>query len=340
MKVLPKIILPPLSAVYSAITRARLSMYRSGTFRSTKLDRPVISVGNITTGGTGKTPLVEWVARRLAQNGKRVCVLTRGYRRSEPGERVLVSDGQTVFSTPQTAGDEAFLLATQLKGIAAVISDANRVAAGEDAIKHLRPDCFVLDDGFQHLRLVRDLDIVTIDATNPWGGGRLLPEGRLREPFSGLSRAGCVVITRVDQAGDVDSLRQRISNYSTCPVFTSRMHTRALVPVNESLETLAEPIGAFCGVGNPKSFFMKLRQEGYALVFERAMPDHHAYTQQDIDSIARAAKDAGAKSLITTAKDAVKLQPTNLSLPCFSLDVEIAIDDAEEFFTLILSRVG
>jgi tetraacyldisaccharide-1-P 4'-kinase len=118
------------------------------------------------------------------------------------------------------------------------------------------------------------------------------------------------------------------------------MHTRALVPVNESLETLAEPIGAFCGVGNPKSFFMKLRQEGYALVFERAMPDHHAYTQQDIDSIARAAKDAGAKSLITTAKDAVKLQPTNLSLPCFSLDVEIAIDDAEEFFTLILSRVG
>lgn len=315
-------------------------MYRRGTFRSTKLDRPVVSVGNITTGGTGKTPLVEWVARRLAQDGRKVCVLTRGYRRTEPGERILVSDGETVFSTPQTAGDEAFLLARNLKGLAAVISDANRVAAGEDAIKHLRTDCFVLDDGFQHLRLVRDLDIVTIDATNPWGGGRLLPAGRLREPLGGLSRAGCVVITRVDQAGEVESLRKQISNYSDCPIFNSRMTTRALVTVNDSPKTVATPVGAFCAVGNPVSFFKQLRQEGYVPVFEKTMPDHHAYTQQDIDSIAHDAKGAGAKSLITTAKDAVKLQALTLSLPCFSLEVEISIDDAEEFTRLIVSSVG
>lgn len=339
MKAFPKIILPPLSALYGAITRTRLSMYRRGTFRSTKLDRPVISVGNITTGGTGKTPLVEWVARRLAQEGKRVCVLTRGYRRTEPGERVLVSDGETAFSTPHLAGDEAFLLATNLKGFAAVISDANRVAAGQDAIKHLRTDCFVLDDGFQHLRLARDLDIVTIDATNPWGGG-LLPAGRLREPIGGLSRAGCVVITRVDQAGEVESIRQQISNNSNCPVFKSRMTTRALVPVNDSPETIATPVGAFCGVGNPASFFKQLRQEGYVSVFEKAMPDHHAYTQQDIDSITHDAERAGARSLITTAKDAVKLQALTFSLPCFSLDVEISIDDADEFMKLIMSCVG
>lgn len=339
MTLLPQIILPPLSAVYGAITRTRLSLYRSGTFRSIKLDRPVISVGNITTGGTGKTPLVESVSRRLAENGKRVCVLTRGYGRVRPDERVLVSDGQTVFATPERAGDEAFLLARNLKGSAAVISDANRVSAGEDAIKHLRSDCFVLDDGFQHLRLARDLDIVAIDATNPWGGGHLLPEGRLREPISGLSRAGCVVMTRVDQASDIESLRKQIGRYADCQVFESRMQSRGLVPLFNSPETVAKPVGAFCGVGNPGSFFEHLQREGYSPVFERVMTDHHAYTQKDIDSIARAAGDAGAKSLITTSKDAVKLEALTLPLPCYSLDIEISIDNDDDFMKLILDSV-
>lgn len=339
MNVLPQLILPPLSAIYGAITRTRLSMYRRGTFRSTKLDRPVISIGNITTGGTGKTPLVEWVARCLAQNGKRVCILTRGYRRSQPDERVLVSDWQNVFSTPEAAGDEAFLLAMNLKGLAAVISDANRVSAGKEAIKHLRPDCFVLDDGFQHLRIARDLDIVTIDATNPWGGGKLLPVGRLREPLSGLSRAGCVVLTRVDQARDIEVLRKQIRKYADCPVFTSRMKTRGLVSLSDSRESVAKPVGAFCGVGNPASFFEHLRREGYAPVFERAMPDHHVYTQQEIDSIAGAARDSGAKSLITTAKDSVKLHALSFPLPCYALDVEISIDSEAEFTSFIRTFV-
>ena len=184
MKVVSPLILPPLSAIYGAITRTRLSLYKRGTFRTTALSRPVISIGNITTGGTGKTPLVEWVARRLSEHGKRVCVLTRGYGRTNPSDRVLVSDGNGVFSNPEVAGDEAFLLASNLNGSVPVISDANRITAGQDAIKHLGAECFVLDDGFQHLRVARDLDIVTIDATNPWGGGSLLPFGRLREPLS------------------------------------------------------------------------------------------------------------------------------------------------------------
>lgn len=325
--------------MYAAITRTRLSLYRRGTFRSTKLARPVISIGNITTGGTGKTPLVEWVSRRLAENGKSVCVLTRGYGRVQPGDRVLVSDGQTVFSTPEQAGDEAFLLATNLKGIAAVISDADRVSAGEDAIRHLRPDCFVLDDGFQHLRVARDLDIVTIDATNPWGGGKLLPEGRLRESLSGLSRAGAIVVTRVDQASDIETLRKEISAYVSCPIFTSRMQTHRLTGLNSSLISLPEPVGAFCAVGNPKSFFEHVRRQGHATVFERAMRDHHAYTQNDIDALGRSAKDAGARSLITTAKDAVKLRELNLPLPTYSLETEISIDSEAEFAALILGSV-
>src|SRR6478672_3588674 len=133
-------VLPPLSLLYGAVTRTRLSLYRRGTFHTTKLARPVISIGNITAGGTGKTPLVEWVARTLAESEKQVCILTRGYGRENPKRRVLVSDGTTVFSTARDAGDEPYLLASNLRGVAAVISDADRFAAGQGAIKHLKSD--------------------------------------------------------------------------------------------------------------------------------------------------------------------------------------------------------
>lgn len=333
------LVLPPLSALYGVITRTRLSMYRRGTFRTTKLTQPVISVGNITTGGTGKTPLVEWIARTLAANGRRVAVLTRGYGRERPNERVLVSDGQSVFSNPEQAGDEAFLLATSLKGLAAVISDANRITAARDAIKHLHSNCFVLDDGFQHLRVARDLDIVTIDSTNPWGGGRLLPEGRLREPLTGLDRADCVVLTRVDQVGDTTSLQQELRRFTSCPVFTSGMKTRAIVPLNDSSTAVFTPVAAFCGIGNPQSFFTHVRREGYEPVLNKALRDHQGYSQQLIDSITNEAEQAGARSLLTTAKDAVKLRSFNLRLPVFSVDVEISIDDEDAFTQLILKAV-
>lgn len=333
------IVLPPLSALYGLITRTRLSMYRRGTFRTTKLPQPVISVGNITTGGTGKTPLVEWIARLLAENDRTVCVLTRGYGRQAPNERVLVSDGQTVFSTAETAGDEAFLMATNLRGVATVISDADRIAAALDAVKHLHSDCFVLDDGFQHLRIARDLDIVMIDATNPWGGGRLLPEGRLREPLSGLRRADCIVITRVDQVDKIDAIQKELSHLNSCPVFTSRMRTREITSLKDSSTPVIGPVGAFCGVGNPQSFFTHLRREGYSPVFERTFRDHQRYTQQLLDSICQDAQTDGAQSLITTAKDAVKLRSLNHGMPIYSLNIDISIDNEPVFRDLILNSV-
>ena len=287
------LVLPPLSALYGVITRTRLSMYRRGAFKTTKLTQPVISVGNITTGGTGKTPLVEWIARMLANNGCTVAVLTRGYGREHPNERVLVSDGQAVFSTPEQAGDEAFLQATSLKGLAAVISDSNRIAAALDAIKHLHTTCFVLDDGFQHLRLARDLDIVTIDATKPWGGGRLLPEGRLREPLSGLERADCIVITRVDQVTDLVSIQQKLREFTNCRIFTSRMNTRAVTALNDAATNIETPLGVFCGIGNPQSFFTHVKRQGYEPVFKKALRDHQPYSQQLIDSIINEAELAG-----------------------------------------------
>jgi tetraacyldisaccharide 4'-kinase len=329
------LILPPLSVLYGVVTRTRLSLYRRGTFHSTKLDRPVISIGNITTGGTGKTPVVEWVARTVAASGKKVCILTRGYGRDNPDRMVVVSDGKTVLATPSEAGDEPFLLATNLSGTAAVISSADRVVAGNEAIRQFDTDCFVLDDGFQHLRLQRDLNIVTIDATNPWGGGHLLPYGRLREPLSGLSRADCIVITRTDQANNLDELHNEIRAYTgNIPVFRSTMRKSRITSLHGLSEEIVPPVATFCAVGNPRSFF---NQVPYKSVVQKSFADHHRYSQSDIDSLIDAARRAGASSLITTAKDAVKLRSLSFSLPCFVLEIELRIDNEADLIQLMKS---
>lgn len=330
------LILPPLSVLYGAVTRTRLSLYRRGTFHSFKLDRPVISVGNITTGGTGKTPLVEWIARTVAAKGKRVCILTRGYGRDNPDRRVVVSDGHTVLATSSEAGDEPFLLASNLLGVAAVIADADRVAAGRHAIAQLDTDCFVLDDGFQHLRLKRDLNIVTIDATNPFGGGHLLPYGRLREPLSSLSRADCIVITRTDQASDVPGLTDKLRRLTNAPIFNLRMRVKHIRKLTHGPEKIPTPVAAFCAIGNPNSFFAQLPHD---VALRKAFPDHHRYTQRDIDSLTEGARRAGARSLITTAKDAVKLQSIAFSLPCYILDIEPQIENESALVQQILLHI-
>jgi tetraacyldisaccharide 4'-kinase len=334
------LLLPPLSALYGAVTRTRLSLYQRGTFHTTKLDRPVISVGNMTAGGTGKTPLVEWIAKTVARDGRKVCILTRGYGRENPQRQVVVSDGQTILATPNEAGDEPYLLATKLLGSAAVISDADRISAGRYAIEHLGSDCFVLDDGFQHLRLARDLNIVTIDATNPWGdgeklsgSGQLLPHGRLREPLSGLSRADCVVLTRCDQAEEIEPLQAQIrALVRGRPIFQSTMSA-------SYAQVVAGPVAAFCAVGNAESFFTQVRNSGYEIVFQKAFRDHHGYSQQDVNSLVRSAREAGAQSLITTAKDAVKLRSLSFSLPWCVLEIEISIENEDAFRQIVLNAL-
>ena len=337
------LVLPPLSALYGAITRSRTALYERGTFRTFKLERPVISIGNITTGGTGKTPLVEWVARVLAGSGKRVCILTRGYGRDNPRHRVLVSDGTTVFADPSQAGDEPFQLASDLVGVAAVVSDADRLAAGHGAIQHLSTDCFVLDDGFQHLQLARNLNIVTVDATAPWGGRRMLPYGRLREPLTALKRADCIVLTRCEQVDDLEPIRNEISKQAgDRPIFHSRMLTRRISPIVGSTDNSQpeEPIAAFCAIGNPKSFFVHLKQDGHALVLQKSFRDHHVYTQDEISRLSKAAKQSGAQSLITTAKDAVKLRNLNFDMPCYALEIDLEIKNDSELKRMIIVSAG
>ena len=349
MNSVSSIVLAPLSMLYGAVTRTRLALYQRGLLKLLKLDAPAISVGNITTGGTGKTPLVEWIARSLVREGRKVCILTRGYGRVAPNTRIVVSDGQRILANEVEAGDEPRLLAENLLGLAAVISDADRFAAGQWANKEFGSDVFILDDGFQHLRLVRDLNIVTIDGTNPWGGGHLLPYGRLREPRGVLSRADCVVITRADQAHNLDSLRSEIEKLSHHrPIFTSRIKVRGLRRLEHdsskedyvSDRSIEHPIGVFCAIGNPLAFIKQLEAEGYDLVSIQEFPDHFKYDQRDIGALVERAKGAGAKSLMTTAKDAVKLRALRFDLPCYVLEIEIEIEDEDSFPKLIRAAIG
>lgn len=341
------IALAPLGGLYGAAMKARRVLYQTGRFRVHRLGAPVISVGNLTTGGTGKTPLVEWIANELAQKGRRVCILTRGYGRRKSGTRVVVSNGNEILVDADRAGDEPLLLAERLKGRAAVICDADRVSAGHWAVENFMSDVFVLDDGFQHLSVARNLNLLTIDATNPWGNRRLLPAGILREPPAELARADCIVITRADDPDQTGELLREISKLSSgCPVFRSRMTLRRLreVACRESSaatdEIQASSVAAFCAIGNPESFFSLVRRGGYDLRHTRAFRDHHRYAQADIDRVARESITCGAQILLTTAKDEVKLRSLEFALPCYAVDIAIEIENQEKLIALMDEAVA
>lgn len=353
------LILAPLGALYSAVARARLALYRRGALRVHQVNSPVISVGNITTGGTGKTPVVELLARLASREGRRVCILTRGYGRRDESKLVLVSDGERILADAREGGDEPRLLAETLRGVAAVISDADRVRAARWAEEHLNSNLFILDDGFQHLRIARDLDIVTLDATSPWGGRRLLPAGRLREPIKGLARADLIIFTRAEQTVEIDSLRKEAVRLSSGrPVILARTRTRNIRPLSEAMlkddvteihlspsspdaqPVSLEAVAAFCALGNPSAFFAHLRNDGYQLCHTRAFPDHHVYQQSEVDELVFEARRAGAQSLMTTAKDAVKLRSLRFDLPCYVLEIELELDDEEKLFAAIREAIS
>jgi tetraacyldisaccharide 4'-kinase len=340
MKRAATIALAPLSLVYGAAVNIRSALYRNGIFKTRTVGVPVISVGNITTGGTGKTPLVEWIADRLAERGHRVCVLTRGYRRANPSERLVVSDGERIVADIEQSGDEAMMLARSLVGKAAVVCDANRVAGARWAIENLGSGVLILDDGFQHVRIARDLDIVTLDATNPWGNGRLLPAGILRERIDGLGRADYIIVTRSGDAIEA-GLQERIRQATDAPTVRSATVISRITPLG-SPELEADrkalrqaPVVAFCGIGNPNAFFQQLRAEGFDLRHTEIFRDHHKYSQTDIDRLTQRATDAGAPALITTAKDAVKLGSMRFTLPCYVVEIEMQIQEDDRLLALI-----
>jgi len=333
------------SWLYGVITRARNSLYEKNVFKSYSLGVLTVSIGNITVGGTGKTPLVALVAEVLAKKGEKVCILTRGYGRDNPKKRVLASDGEKILTDVGQAGDEPFELARKLTGEAVVVADANRVSAGSWALEKFGITAFILDDAFQHRKVRRDLDVVCIDATNPFGNGKTLPSGILREPLENLKRADAIVITRANLTKDISNLKSQISKYNrTCPIFVAKNKIYALVKLEDfSAQTQKSPSLtdyrqmtadkslAFCALGNPNNFFEQLRQEKFELVSTQRFPDHHSYTQKDIEKLVAQAEQSGAKILLTTAKDAVKLKDLKFEVPCFVVESTMVFVGENDF---------
>ena len=236
MSSVTKILLKPFGLLYAAVTRGREKLYKKGFFKSRNLGAKTVSVGNITVGGTGKTPMVAYVARVLFESGEKVCVLTRGYGRENPRQRVVVSDGEKILAKVSESGDEPFELAKKLLGISAVVADARRAEAAVFARENFGSTAFVLDDAFQHFQVERNLDIVLIDATNPFGGGEVLPAGILREPLTNLKRADVVVITRANlvKAEKIAELKSQIA--ALCPqgkVFTAENRISKLLNLKD-----------------------------------------------------------------------------------------------------------
>ena len=333
----------PFSLLYGAAAHLRARAYRRGIFKPRHLDGIVISVGNLTTGGTGKTPMVLWIAERLLYEGKKVGILTRGYR----GEKVARSSGNNPQAATTKAAvsssDEVRLLQSRLGDRVQFGVGANRYEQGRELAK-LGVNWFVLDDGFQHLQLARDADIVLIDATNPFSGGRLLPAGHLREPRSALARADIIVITRSTHAPAVESAIRRDS---AAPIFYARPKLDAIHSITDGELTGAvapdalPKLFAFCGIGNPAAFVNDLRAWGLDIVGHKFYPDHHRYSDNDDHEILQLANEAGASGLICTEKDLYNLHAIYYGkLPVFYCSISMQIDNADEFWRAVLSAAG
>ena len=339
----------PLSLPYGAAAHLRARAYRKGILKQQHLDGTVISVGNLTTGGTGKTPMVLWIAERSLAEGKNLGILTRGYR----GKKIspATKDNSAAAATTNAASanaltatsDEVRLLQSRLGNRVQFGIGANRYEQGRELAKR-GVNWFVLDDGFQHLQLARDVDIVLIDATNPFSGGRLLPAGHLREPRSALARADIIAVTRSTRAPAIESAIRRDS---AAPIFYARTKLDAIHSFSEgqiagAVAPEARPkLFAFCGIGNPIAFLDDLRNWGLEIVGHKFFPDHHRYTDRDDQEILQLATEAGANGLICTEKDLYNLHAVHYGkLPTFYCSISMQIDNSEDFWRTVLSTAA
>ncbi len=334
--------------LYELGVRLRVVAYETEYLKQTRLDATVISVGNITLGGAGKTPMVDYVARYLRSEGHSVAVLTRGYARESSGLRVL-NDSETADATSASYrefGDEPLMLARSLPDVP-IIVNKNRSEGGRWAMQKLGSEVLVLDDGYQHLALARDLNLLLLDATDPLGGFEMPPFGRLREPLYGLKRADAVIVTRADRAFDQGQVHAIIKLYcgEKVPVMyfysaiTSLRHL-ASGEVYDVADLAGWNVAVACGIGNPVAFTEDILQVGINIVSESFFADHHAFTQVDLDRITRDARDAAADAIVTTEKDAVRLEGlTHGDIPIYAAQLELQSEDEVRLKSLLLRTV-
>jgi tetraacyldisaccharide 4'-kinase len=316
----------PLSLPYAGAAVLRAAVYKSHMLPVRRLEAAVISVGNLTVGGTGKTPMVLWIAGQLLAKGKRPGILTRGYQ-GQTSNASGISNGAA-----GSTSDEVQLLNARLGSQAAFGIGANRFSTGQALVRD-GVNWLILDDGFQHLPLARDANILLIDATDPFGGGRVLPAGRLREPRFGAARADIIVITRSNHAPAVESLVRR---YTHAPIFYARPRPEAVrfargeYPGEEDPGARSKRLFAFCGIGNPGAFVSDLQTWGFDVVSCRFFPDHYRYTPRDIAKMERDALAAGAEGLICTEKDFFNLgtnRPATLEIRYCPISLQVPDED-------------
>jgi tetraacyldisaccharide 4'-kinase len=311
------ILLWPLSLLYGFIVRARVWLYAKGWLKQKRLKAAVISVGNLTVGGTGKTPMVIWLAERFLAEGKRVAILSRGYRGANG------------------TSDEIELMKYRLQNRVSFGVGKNRFEEGQRLESQQSIDVFLLDDGFQHLQLARDLDILLMDASRPLGGERLLPAGRLREPLSAMGRANILVFTRTETMPGTFDAVQKLQQYPVFAAATQLIGFRRLggdISLLSSSEVGAGPFFAFCGLGNPDAFFRDLRRWGLSVCGQISFPDHHRYTDRDVLRIQQTAKQAGANAFVTTEKDAQNLGAVKfVEAPVFVSVIDLCVSSEVDF---------
>lgn len=330
-------VLTLLEAVYIKGVERR---YKKDTRRAEKLDIPVVSVGNITVGGTGKTPCIIYLAAFLKEKGWHPAILSRGYKSRLEKKGGIVSDMEKILLSQKDAGDEPFMMALRLPGVPVLIGKNRNVSAHR--AEKMGADVLLLDDGFQYWKLVKDKDIVLIDCTNPFGGGHVMPRGLMREPVSGLKRASLIILTKSEQVNkkmkdDVIDVIRQVND--KVPVIESRHAPRALVPFSSWKKGIHKGLLSpwrgkkaylVSGIGNPAAFAETAAEAGLLPVDAAAFRDHHAYTEDDIKNVESRALRSKAKLMITTEKDAVKMiglkHMDALKLPLYVLEIQMVFD--------------
>ncbi|MCL4523320.1 MAG: tetraacyldisaccharide 4'-kinase [Acidobacteria bacterium] len=347
MKLHPSLraLLWPFSLVFEGIVRVRAHCYRMGIVRQKRLKSVVISVGNLTVGGTGKTPLVMWIVERLLSERKPTGILTRGYRGSKGSNLPLAATAPVPEDhVPlHVMSDEVWLYWKRFGDRVRIGVGADRFACGR-RLEQGGVQWLVLDDGFQHMRLARDIDIVLVDATDPFGGGLLLPAGRLREPASALGRADLVVITRRQPSAAVEVVIRR---YTEAPIFYAQNELSAIVQRNPHLagaqkaDTQRRKFFAFCAIGNPNAFFEDLRGWGMHVLDCKSFRDHHKFSQADVQELEARARSTGAEALVCTEKDIFNcLQVEFSSLPLFYCRTSLTVLDGEGLWQAVLRIIA
>jgi tetraacyldisaccharide 4'-kinase len=340
---LASVLLAPPGLLYGGLVRLRNRLYDRGLLRARRLPCQVVAVGNLTVGGTGKTPLTSFAAAALADAGYRVGIVSRGYRRAGGGAPLVVSDGRQILADPAHAGDEPFLLARDNPS-AAVAVGADRVAAARLLLATAPREILLLDDAFQHRRIIRDLDLLLVPGREPFGNGRILPFGPLREPLSGVARADAIIVTRGDGQCPAP-LRAILERHNPqAPVFHAAFRPSRFVPARGEPVDLHALKGfaafAFSGIARPERFEADLAATGVRVAGARRYPDHHAYRGDELAAIAAAARDAGAEVLVTTEKDMVRIAAMpEAAPPLFALSLAVSFDGDGDFVGWMLDRL-